>query len=303
MAARRAYALIAHSSHDNTDFKVPDGVTIIMKRKAGQKTDARGDIMKLLCDRTGLFTNPGGRESQIVDQLGSVAFYETGSKAPNESLTFFVGAKKGAILEFIPFSGVIPIGGPAARAGCREIKGRLLQIDPDSPPDFLVPDMYDLSVYPLRSQIKDVIAELPGSVTIEQLRKAPDTHPFKAVVHVRLQELVNTLGPGIYYMTTCRSMKGNPIYNINETSNWRHDTYRFHLRKNLQSISMSASQFPASVAAARPLLLATIGEAETRRKRAIPGSRFSRLAANWRPPRARTQRARTAAAAPAAAVQ
>jgi hypothetical protein len=291
MAARRAYAVVAHSSHDNSNFKVPPGVTIIMKRKVGQTTDARGDILKLLCDRTGLFTNPDGRESQIVDQLGSVAFYQTGSDISNVNLTFFVDQKKGGILEFMPFAGVIPIGGASARVGCREIKGTLIKVEPTAPPDFIVPDMYELSVYPLRSQVEEVLSQLPPSITMNGLVNAPKTHPFKRVVRTNLETLVSTLGPGIYYMTTCRSKKSVQPYVVNATSNWAHDTYRFHLRNNLQSISMARSHFPASAAATRPYLLSAIGEAETRRKHAIPGSRFSRLAANWRPPRTRTRRA------------
>jgi hypothetical protein len=272
--ARRAYALIGHSSESERDFIVPPGVTLIYKRKAGQVTDARGDIRQLLCEKTNLFADPEGNPAEIVNRLGSVAVYPPGSAAPDISMNFFTGWVKGSNLTFLPHSGVIPLGGAAARLGCREIKKKPIKMDPTAPPDFLAPDMYDISLMPTRKQVEAVLAQLPPATTMRSLLKAHRTHPFKQVTGISLERVVNTLGPGVYYVISCRGTEGQRPYTVHKTNNWR-NSYRYTLRNNIADATLTGTGFPGT-ARNLSILKRAIGEAETRRKSAIRGSRFAR---------------------------
>jgi hypothetical protein len=272
--ARRAYALIGHSSEAERDFTVPSGVTIIYKRKAGQVTDARADIKQLLCEKTDLFSDPETHAAEIVNRLGSVAVYPAESEAPDIKMKFFTGWLKDRILMFLPHSGVIPLGGAAARLGCREAKKKMITMEPSAPPDFLVPDMYDLSLIPRRADVEKVLAQLPPSTTMQGLLNAPSTHPFKQVIGVSLETVVNTLGPGVYYVVSCRGTKGQRPYTVHNSGN-RRGSYHYTLRNNIAGATLLSTRFPGTARNIN-LLKRAIGEAETRRKSAIRGSRFAR---------------------------
>lgn len=113
-------------------------------------------------------------------------------------------------------------------------------------------NLYKKSIYPPRGEIAQIIDEMPGNKTLNDIIYSPEV---EKKIKIKQSELFEALGKGVYYNLVCRATKSSLLVKHTNTG-------RNAINNNQRSLVNSSLHLRKD----RPEILQAIGEAEGQRQ-------------------------------------
>lgn len=312
--APAAYFISAHGGEGLAEFRVPAGCTIVIKANPGSyiiREKAAKLMRALYCDPTDVAIRPLEYTQQLVDILGSVLIFQAGDMCPNFRFMFLKKYPRAkGVVQFDPVSGLLPIPQTAVkrRKLCAEMhRADVIKTRMGAAAKDVIPDMFRYSISPTKEEVEAMIEafeegtdsdsdsdsedENEGSeeVTVGDLIEDPEDSPLTPLIRKTLSQILeiqpdgSARRPGIYYNFSCRGGLYTEVYDTVAYGNGSPrvmpdfgNVLPGFSKKTAAKRVEEKKPVSKVTQAARAILLQGIGEAETRRKHLLRGTRFNR---------------------------
>ena len=282
-----AYIVFGHGLEPIDDtFIVPENSVIIVKAMPGERTIV-GRALKLwdrvlTPSRLGIYKDPLHNTTELINDFGSLRIYKPGDVCPNFLYNLYPAREEFSVvqegsMQFIttPLNiyGIFKLQPLSIH-----IHPKRLKMLPNTKLKQFISVIYNGSSFPTKTQFE---LKLGQAYTDATLGRALETNllqlVFSKLGRITQKDLLEAR-PGIYYNFVCRNQEATgSIYQIYK------NRYKNNIRGNLPMFFNAPNQTKA-------LLGQRIAEAETKRKQLLRGTKFNRLAPNYKARRTRRNR-------------